>query len=135
MRAEGGLRDEMGETKHGLYVRARPGLRLRDEKIKRLARKVRLVCPWISEADRPTVRQWCMLQVPASEAYAVLRVAGITNTSPSSSFFWRRQQWRRFRRNVHRLLVQPVHHQADGLQRYADPIGVGRRNLRRHVEP
>ena len=54
----------------------------------------------------------------------------------SSSY--RRRQGCRFRRNIHRLLirpVQPVHHQTDGLQRYAVPFGLGHRKLRRHVEP
>jgi hypothetical protein len=45
----------------------------------------------------------------------------------------KRQRWR-FRRNVHHLPVHPLHHPPDRLQLYAS-IGIGHRNLRRHVEP
>src|SRR6267378_4555118 len=40
------------------------------------------------------------------------------------------------RRNVNLspLPIHPLHHPPDGLQRYAS-IGIGHRNLRRHVEP
>jgi hypothetical protein len=30
----------------GLYVRAKPGLKLRDKKVERLARKMRAMMPW-----------------------------------------------------------------------------------------
>jgi hypothetical protein len=40
----------------------------------------------------------------------------------------------RFRRNVHHLPINPLHHPPDGLQWYAS-IAIGQRNLRRHVEP
>jgi hypothetical protein len=40
----------------------------------------------------------------------------------------------RFRRNVHHLPIHPLHHPPDRLQWYAS-IGIGHRNLRRHVEP
>ena len=39
----------------------------------------------------------------------------------------------RFRRNVHHLPIHPLHHPPDGLQGYSS-IGIGHRNLRRHVE-
>ena len=69
----------MGKITSGLYVRARNGLRLRDEKVRRLARSVRAALPWLTDADQPTVRGWAQLEVLADQAFAVLRVAGITS--------------------------------------------------------
>jgi hypothetical protein len=69
----------MGKITSGLYVRARNGLRLRDEKVRRLARSVRAALPWLTDADQPTVRGWSQLEVLADQAFAVLRVAGITS--------------------------------------------------------
>jgi hypothetical protein len=54
-------------------------LRLRDEKVRRLARSVRAALPWLTDADQPTVRGWSQLEVLADQAFAVLRVAGITS--------------------------------------------------------
>jgi hypothetical protein len=69
----------MGKITSGLYVRARNGLQLRDEKVRRLARSVRAALPWLTDADQPTVRGWSQLEVLADQAFAVLRVAGITS--------------------------------------------------------
>ena len=35
--------------------------------------------PWLTDADQPTVRGWSQLEVLADQAFAVLRVAGITS--------------------------------------------------------
>jgi phage terminase small subunit len=63
----------------GLYVRAAPGLKLRDRKVTRLAVKVRAVMPWLEPADAPTVRAWCELEYLAGQVYAALRALGTVN--------------------------------------------------------
>jgi hypothetical protein len=68
-------------TKTGLYVRAAPGLKLRDRKVTRLAVKVRAVLPWLEPADWPTVRAWCELEYLAGQVYAALRTYGVVNPS------------------------------------------------------
>ena len=65
----------------GLYVRAAPGLKLRDKKVERLARKARAVMPWLEPADWPTVRAWCELEYLTGQVYAALRTYGVVNPS------------------------------------------------------
>jgi hypothetical protein len=50
----------------GLYVRAQPGLKLRDKKVERLARKMRGVMPWLEPSD-------------TNRVYAELRNSGVIN--------------------------------------------------------
>jgi hypothetical protein len=64
-------------------------------------------------------------------------VAGPNQGGSFSSLMVERQGCRfRRMRNVHlgHLPIHPLHHPPDGLQWYAS-IGIGHRNLRRHVEP
>jgi hypothetical protein len=63
----------------GLYVRAQPGLKLRDKKVERLARKMRTVMLWLEESDLPTCRAWAELEVLSSRVYAELRDGGVIN--------------------------------------------------------
>ena len=63
----------------GLYVRASKGLKLRDRKTERLARKVRAVLPWLEPSDYPAVRAWCELEYLAGQVYAVLRAGSVVN--------------------------------------------------------
>ena len=51
------------QTKHGLYVYARPGLQFRDAKVARLKRRLYVECPWLTPADDPMARRFCELQV------------------------------------------------------------------------
>ena len=61
-----------------LYVRARPGLILRDRKVTRLAARARNVCPWLAASDHPAVRAWCELEILAEQAFIILRTDGLT---------------------------------------------------------
>jgi hypothetical protein len=63
----------------GLYVRARPGLKLRDKKVERLARKMRNHMPWLQESDFPACRAWAEMEILCEQAYAVLRAGGLLN--------------------------------------------------------
>jgi hypothetical protein len=63
----------------GLYVRAQAGLRLRDKKVERLARKMRQVMPWLEPSDWPTCRAWAELEFLAGQVYAALRALGVLN--------------------------------------------------------
>jgi hypothetical protein len=62
-----------------LYVRALPGLRLRDKRVERLARKVRNAMPWLEPADFPAVRAWAELEYLSGQVYATLRAMGVIN--------------------------------------------------------
>jgi hypothetical protein len=62
-----------------LYVRALPGLKLRDKRVERLARKVRNVMPWLEPADYPAVRSWAELEYLSGQVYATLRTMGVIN--------------------------------------------------------
>jgi hypothetical protein len=64
-----------------LYVRALPGLRLRDKKVERLARKVRVVMPWLEPSDFPAVRAWAELEYLSGQVYATLRAMGVINSA------------------------------------------------------
>jgi hypothetical protein len=70
---------ETNNLKHGLYVRALPGLKLRDKRVERLARKVRAVCTWLEPSDFPAVRTWCELEYLSGQVYATLRSVGVMN--------------------------------------------------------
>lgn len=65
----------------GLYVRASAGLRLRDKKTERLARKVRSVLTWLEPSDFPAVRAWAELEVLATQVFAVLRAGSVVNAA------------------------------------------------------
>jgi hypothetical protein len=65
----------------GLYVRASKGLKLRDRKTERLARKVRSVLTWLEPSDYPAVRAWCELEYLAGQVYAVLRAGSVVNAA------------------------------------------------------
>lgn len=64
-------------VKSGLYVRARPGLILRDERVRRLKRKLYVECPWLTVADDPMARRFCELQVLIEQVYAFVRTTGV----------------------------------------------------------
>jgi hypothetical protein len=73
------MNSDVARAKSGLYVRAAPGLRLRDKKTERLARRVRDSMPWIQPADWPAVRTWAELEVLSVNCFAILRAAGPVN--------------------------------------------------------
>ena len=63
----------------GLYVKAAPGIKLRDRKVSRLVRKMRTVMPWLEPADLPAARAWAELEYLAGQVYAVLRIGSVVN--------------------------------------------------------
>jgi hypothetical protein len=63
----------------GLYLKAEKGLRHRDKRVERLARKMRQVMPWIEDADRPACRAWAELEILAQTVYLALRERGVIN--------------------------------------------------------
>jgi len=70
---------ETNNLTHGLYVRSKKGVRLRDLTVWRLARKMRSAMPWLEDSDLPACRSWAQLDVLASKVYAELRDHGFTN--------------------------------------------------------
>jgi hypothetical protein len=70
---------QVAQVKHGLYVRSTNGLRLRDEKVRRLVRRMRVAMPWLEDADEPTARSWAQIEVLADMAHTILRKIGITS--------------------------------------------------------
>ena len=71
--------DKPNRASTGLYVKAAPGLKLRDRRVLRLAGKVRAVMPWLEPSDFPTVRAWAELEILAGQVYAALRGFGVLN--------------------------------------------------------
>jgi hypothetical protein len=70
-----------GRPKHastGLYVRSTNGLRLRDRKVQRLVRAMRVAMPWLQESDIPACRSWAQLEILSDQAFIILRTIGIT---------------------------------------------------------
>jgi len=65
----------------GLYVRAAPGLRLRDKKVERLVRKMRLAMPWLEPCDLPACRAWAEMEYLCGQVYAVLASSGVFTPS------------------------------------------------------
>jgi len=63
-------------TMSGLYVRALPGIKLRDRKATRLMRRCQVAMPWLQPSDMPTLRGWAQVQILADQVYAILRAAG-----------------------------------------------------------
>ena len=68
----------------GVYVKAGAGLKLRDKKVERLARRVRSVLAWIEPSDYPSVRAWSELEILCEQAYATLRTMGVVNSQNDS---------------------------------------------------
>jgi hypothetical protein len=63
--------------KTSLYVRARPGLKLRDKKVERLVRKMRNVMSWLEPCDLPACRAWAEMEYLCGQVYAVLASTGV----------------------------------------------------------
>jgi len=70
---------EVQTLKHGLYVKSRNGLRLRDRAVQRLVRRMRLAMPWLEEADYPAMRAWAEMELLAARVYAELKAGGFMN--------------------------------------------------------
>ncbi len=62
-----------------LYTRAAKGVRIRDIRTRRLARRIVKACGWMVAADQPMVRAFAQLEILAEEAYAKIIADGIVN--------------------------------------------------------
>ncbi len=63
----------------GVYAKPAAGIKLRDKKVERLARKVRTVATWLEPSDFPMLRGWCELEILAESVYAAVRALGVLN--------------------------------------------------------
>ncbi len=52
-------------TKTGVYVKSRNGLKLRDERVRRMVRKMFLHMRWLEPSDKPACHAWAELEVLA----------------------------------------------------------------------
>jgi hypothetical protein len=62
-----------------LFTRAARGVRIRDLRTRRLARRIVKACGWMVAADQPMVRAFAQLEIPAEEAFAKIVADGIVN--------------------------------------------------------
>jgi hypothetical protein len=69
----------MSDIVHGLYVKARNGLKLRSRKVRILVQKMRASMHWLEDSDLPACRAWAELEILGSTAFAELQMNGITN--------------------------------------------------------
>ena len=70
---------QLAAVRHGLRVRAAAGRQLRDRRVRRLARKVFGVLPWLEPSDEPAVRAWCELEILAANVVSDLLTRGHAN--------------------------------------------------------
>lgn len=68
------------QQKHGLYVKAPNGIRLRSRKVQRLVERLRTVMPWLEQSDLPACRAWAELEILSTTVFAELHRNGILNT-------------------------------------------------------
>ena len=67
------------QSASGLYVRSPNGIKVRDERVRRLVRKMRNQMPWLEDSDVPTCRAYAEIEVLASRAYSILSSVGLIN--------------------------------------------------------
>jgi hypothetical protein len=63
----------------GLYVRGDKNLGRRDQRVRRLTRKMRACMPWLADADLPACRGWAEMEILANRAYQILSSVPIIN--------------------------------------------------------
>ena len=63
----------------GLYVRGSKGLPIRDQRVRKLARRMFAPMHWLEESDAPADRAWCELEILSNRVYAELRERGVVN--------------------------------------------------------
>jgi hypothetical protein len=63
----------------GAYDRSKTALTIRRDKTQRLARRIRLLCPWIEDSDVPALRAYCELEIVGAALFAgIVQVGAIT---------------------------------------------------------
>ena len=60
---------QLAPVKHGLYVRAVSGRKLKTRIARRLAARVWAALPWLMPSDEASVRGWCELEVVSSRLF------------------------------------------------------------------
>jgi phage terminase small subunit len=68
-------------TKHApvrLFSKAPRAVKIRDERVRRLARKIARECPWLQAVDGFMLRAFAELQLLAEECYARIRNEGVS---------------------------------------------------------
>lgn len=63
----------------GLYVRAARTLKVRDQKISKLVRRMFSLMSWLKPEDIPLMRSWAQHEILADIAYSALRAMGPIN--------------------------------------------------------
>jgi hypothetical protein len=65
--------------KSGLYVRAPNGVKVRDQRVRHLTRRMKGCMPWLADSDMPAARAWAELEVLATRAYGILSTVPLIN--------------------------------------------------------
>lgn len=73
--------DPQPNRKLTLYSRGAKGVRIRDERVRRLSRRIMTGFAWLTPADRDLIRAYCQVQILADEAFAKVRVDGLVRPS------------------------------------------------------
>jgi hypothetical protein len=81
MSANGNGRREPRTVNTGLYVKGSNGLRLRDQRVRKLVQRMRSAMLWLEDSDLPVCRAWAELEVLSSRVYAELRDHGTINSA------------------------------------------------------
>jgi len=68
-----------GRETTGVYIKSPNGLKLRDERVRRLVRRVRNVMPWLEDADVAALRAWAQFEILADQCHAYIRRVGVFN--------------------------------------------------------
>lgn len=63
--------------KHGLYLRAANGLRLRDQRVRRMVQRMRQTMAWLEDSDVPACRGWAELEILCASVFIELKNGGI----------------------------------------------------------
>ncbi len=64
-----------------LYARSAKGLRVRDQRTRRLSRRIMRSFPWLTVADRDLVMALCQVKLLADECFAKVRLEGIVRAT------------------------------------------------------
>ena len=63
-----------------LYTRAPKGVRVRDIRTQRLARRIQLAFPWLTGADKTLIRAFAQVEILRDEIYAKVRAEGVVRS-------------------------------------------------------
>jgi hypothetical protein len=81
-----GRQRQLAAVKHGLFIKAPSGLKLKARRVRLLAQKVWATLPWLQPSDEPAVRGWCELEVVTSRLFADV----LNKAEPGTTDLYRR---------------------------------------------